>query len=179
MERRSVGGRGKRIAGAAAVAAYIAAIALANVLVTKYGYAALPFTAFAIIPFDMTARNVLHELWREKWLVPKMAALIFCGASVSFVLGGASLPVCVASFAAFATAGAVDSVVYQLLFDRTPLVKMNASNGAAAITDSIVFPLVAFGSLALPIMVAQAGMKFLGGCLWSLAARHLVARAAA
>jgi hypothetical protein len=178
MERRSVGGRGKRIAGAAAVLAYIAAIALANWLVTKYGHAALPFTAFAIIPFDMTARNVLHELWRGNWLVPKMGLLILCGAAISFVLGGSSLAVCVASFSAFATAGAVDSVVYQLLFDRKPLVKMNASNGAAALTDSVIFPLVAFGELALPIMVAQAGMKFVGGCVWSLAAKHLVVRAA-
>jgi len=178
MERRSIRGWRKRSACAAAVAAYIAAIGFANVLVTRYGHAALPFTAFAIIPFDMTARNVLHELWRGPWLIPKMGSLILCGASVSFLLGGASLPVCVASFLAFATSGAVDSLVYQVLFDRTPLVKMNASNGAAAVTDSIVFPVVAFGSLSLPIMAAQASMKFVGGFVWSLAARRLVARAA-
>ncbi|HSG62297.1 MAG TPA: hypothetical protein VLA24_12785, partial [Pseudomonadales bacterium] len=114
MERRGVRGRGKRIASAAAVAAYITAIALANWLVTKYGHAALPFTAFAIIPFDMTARNVLHELWRGQWLVPKMGLLILCGAAMSLVLGGSSLLVCAASFVAFVTAGAVDSMVYQL-----------------------------------------------------------------
>lgn len=158
--------------------AYVGAIALANWLVTKYGHAALPFTAFAIIPFDMTARNVLHELWRGNWLVPKMGLLILFGAVISFVLGGSSLAVSVASFLAFATSGAVDSLVYQLLFNRKPLVKMNASNGAAALTDSVIFPLVAFGELALPIMIAQAGMKFVGGGVWSLAAKHLVVRAA-
>lgn len=178
MERRGFGGRGKRLACLAAVAAYIAAISLANWLVTKYGHSALPFTAFAIIPFDMTARNVLHELWRGDWLLAKMTLLILCGASASFLLGGSSLSVCTASFLAFAIAGAVDSAVYQLLFDRNPLIKMNASNAAAAIADSVVFPLVAFGIIVVPVMLAQAAMKFVGGFAWSFAARHLIVRAA-
>jgi len=161
-----------------AIVSYMIAIAIANVLVTTYGHNALPFTAFVIIPFDMTARNVLHEVWRGNYLILKMGSLIVCGSVVSYLLGGASASVAVASCCSFFLAGIADSIVYQVLFDTKPMTKMNTSNGVAAIVDSIAFPLIAFGSLSLPIMVAQATMKFVGGFLWSIWAKRLVQKVA-
>lgn len=144
--------------------------------ITRYGPIALPFTGAVLIPLDMTARNVLHELWRGGYLFVKMGVLIAAGATVSFATGGSSQAVSVASFVAFASAGAADSVTYQWLVSRPAMVKMNASNAVASVVDSVLFPLIAFGYISLPIMAAQATLKFTGGLVWSLAGRHLVAR---
>jgi hypothetical protein len=146
----------------------------ANLAISTYGAAMLPVTAFLLIPFDMTARNVLHELWRRDWLIAKMGFLIFAGASLSYFLGGADASVCVASFVAFLAAGGTDSIIYQLLFDRPAMVKMNTSNAGAAIVDSIVFPLVAFGTIGIGIMLAQSSLKFLGGLAFSFISKSLV-----
>lgn len=174
MERGGFRGWRKWSLGTAAVVSYLTAIIIANTLVTTYGPAALPLTATAIIPFDMTARNMLHELWNGAGITIKMGLLILLGSVASFLSGGASAAVCLASCVSFAAAGLVDATTYQILFSRPMLIKMNASNAAAAIIDSVVFPLVAFGSLGVGIMLVQSIMKFTGGFVWSLVAAPFI-----
>lgn len=168
LQRRGIRRWRKRFICVTAITGYLLAISSANILVSVYGINILPFTALVLIPFDMTARNVLHEIWSGQLLVLKMGLLVFIGSLLSFATGGSDLAICVASFISFASAALVDSVIYQSLIQKMPMIKMNTSNGAAAITDSIVFPLIAFGFISIPIMVAQSIMKFTGGFIWSL-----------
>jgi len=149
-------------------ASYLAAIVAANGLVSAYGQAALPFTAFVLIPFDLVARDVLHEQWRGRNLWAKMAILVLSGSLISFVTTIATIQVAAASSLAFLCAGVADVVIYHLLDRHSRFIKMNGSNSIAAIVDSVVFPLVAFGSIIFTLSAAQALSKFIGGFIWTL-----------
>ena len=139
---------------------YIAAIVAANFLVATFGQAALPFTAFALIPFDLVTRDVLHQRWEGNRLWTRMAALILCGAVLSASL---NVAVAVASFVAFASSGLVNAGVYAGLRGSSRFRRMNVSNALAAITDSIVFPAIAFSAIDWRLSVAQSLSKFIGG----------------
>lgn len=155
------------------VGLFIGALVVANLLVTRFGPWALPITAFFMIGLDMTIRDALHEAWHGQQLLLRMGLLIALGAAVSFALNRASFSIGLASFSAFATAGIVDVLVYSWLFKRPWMVKVNASNAAAALTDSLVFTLVAFGTF-MPLLVAtQWAIKLSGGFMWSLVLARL------
>lgn len=139
---------------------YLLAIVTANWAVSVYGQTALPVTAVLLIPFDLVTRDVLHEHWHGRHLWPKMATLIFTGSALSAAL---SLPVAVASFAAFAAAGFSNAVVYRVLWSRSRMVRMNGSNAVAAIVDSLTFPSIAFSVVDYGLCAAQATSKFAGG----------------
>ena len=142
------------------VVLYLAAIVVANAVVSAYGQRALPFTAVCLIPFDLITRDVLHERWRRSALWPKMAALIATGSALSACL---NVQVAVASFVAFAAAGFANAFGYWLMDNAPRFVKMNGSNACAAVVDSIVFPTLAFAHVDGGLVVAQAVSKFLGG----------------
>ncbi len=103
-----------------------------------------------------------------------MAALIASGSLLSYLLNARAGPVALASFLAFASAGAVDAAVYHRLRERGRLVRVNGSNVGSALVDSMVF----VGLLALwtgmPWAVAglliagQCVAKIVGGFLWSI-----------
>ncbi|HEY9282329.1 MAG TPA: VUT family protein [Pyrinomonadaceae bacterium] len=139
----------------------------ANLVVAAFGPAALPVTAFLLIPFDLCARDLLHERWGGRRLRLKMGALISTGSLLSYVVQPGSGRVAVASALAFGTAAVIDTAVYHLARRRSRLVRMNLSNACAAIIDSAVFPVVAFGSTTLALSGSQAGAKFFGGLFWS------------
>ena len=141
----------------------------ANLLVARYGQAALPFTAFVLIPFDLVTRDVLHEHWRGRLLWVRMAMLIGTGSVLTAFLSRKSEQVALASFLAFAASGIVNAAVYHLLDRWARLMKMNVSNLFAAIADSVIFPFVAFTSVSVWLCVAQASAKFVGGVVWSVA----------
>lgn len=151
---------------AALVALYLAAIVAANLAVTHFGPHALALTAFVLIPFDLVVRDVLHERWSHGRLWPKMAALILAGSALSWTINASAGPIALASLCAFGVAGVVDATVYAALrFPR--FYRMNASNAASALTDSLIFPAVAFGVFELGLTMQQAGAKFIGGAVWS------------
>jgi len=149
-----------------AVAAYLAAACAANVAVTLFGYAALPFTAAALIPFDMTARDVLHDRWHGNWLWLRMAALVASGSTLAWMLCNGSPAVCLASAVSFCVAGTVDTVAYALLSNVPKWQRMNVSNVASSIADSVCFPLVAFGAVSLTLASTQVVLKVAGGAAW-------------
>lgn len=149
-----------------AISCYLLAACAANTLVTIFGPLALPFTGFFLIPFDLTARDYLHERWQGNWLFMRMAALVLSGSLLAWLFGGGSREVCIASGASFLLSGAADSIVYFLLKYRSIWVKMNASNLASSVVDSIAFPLIAFGGISLGIMSSQVILKVAGGLLW-------------
>lgn len=146
---------------------YVCANLFANVAVSLYGQAALVWTAFILIPFDLASRDVLHEEWSGKSLWPKMGALILLAAVLTYVTNTNAARIAIASASAFAIAATVDALIYHAMRARKPIVKMNASNAFGAVSDSIVFPLIAFGALDPKLSAGQAALKFLGGAFWA------------
>jgi hypothetical protein len=158
----------RRLTTPALVAVYLAAITLANLLVSWLGPAVAPVNAFLLIGLDLTTRDALHDAWRGKHLWPRMLALITAGGLLSLLLGGAA-QIALASCAAFILAGCADAAAYAALGDRARLVRVNGSNVAGAAVDSLAFPLLAFGlPLLWGVVVAQLVAKVAGGLVWSL-----------
>lgn len=147
---------------------YLAAIVIANVSVATFGaWVSIP-NALIFISLDLTSRDSLHELWHGKHLWLKMALLIGVGSLLSALLNVNATRIALASCAAFAAAGAVDTLVYSLLGKRSKLVKMNGSNLFSGAVDSFVFPALAFGfPLLWPVMLGEFAAKVFGGAAWS------------
>lgn len=159
---------------------YLVAIIAANLAVAHFGPWALPVTAWVLIPFDLCSRDILHERWHAKgWgLAWRMALLIFSGSALSVLLNLGALRVAIASFCAFALAGTVDTIVCHIMYKYGRFVRMNTSNVFSAITDSVVFPAVAFSMFSLSLSATQAGAKFVGGIFWTLVLSYIMRRIA-
>lgn len=166
----------RRIGSSAAVVLFLSAIVAANLAVATYGQAALVITAWIVIPFDMLTRDLLHERWRNDRLALRMGALVLLGGAITILLSSSTWRVAVGSCLAFALAMGVNSIVFERLIERTRFRRMTASNAAAAIVDSIAFPLIAFGTLDPVLSLAQASSKTLGGVAWTAAALYLLPR---
>lgn len=151
------------------IALYLSAIVLANLSVAAFGPSVTVLNAFLFIALDLTARDKLHDAWEGRGLWWKMTALIASGSVLSWLLNRNAGTIAIASFVAFACANVADALTYQLLHDRARLVKINGSNVVSAATDSIVFPLLAFGWPPLWwIVLGQFIAKTCGGFIWSL-----------
>ena len=146
---------------------FLSAIVCANLAVTFIGISALPYTAFILIPFDLIVRDVLHDEWEGSWLYPKMGLLILSGGLISYLLNADSANIALASVIAFTFAGMVDTFVYHIFRGTHRVFKMNTSNFFSSITDSILFPLIAFGVVNNQIALSQSSAKFFGGMIWS------------
>jgi uncharacterized PurR-regulated membrane protein YhhQ (DUF165 family) len=150
---------------------YLAAVATANLLVSRFGPAVTPLNALLLIGLDLVARDRLHEQWRGRALWPRMIALIIAGGLLSLLLGGSSR-IAWASCGAFVLAGSADTLVYRALTRRPWIVRSNGSNLIAAVVDSLAFPLLAFGWPPLWLaMLGQFGAKAVGGMLWAVLLR--------
>lgn len=149
------------------VALYLSAIVAANLLVARFGPSVTIFTAFLFIGLDLTSRDGLHEAWGNNGLWWKMMLLIGTGSLISYALNSAAGQIALASFVAFAAAGVTDTIVYQALHKRAWMVKVNGSNVASAMVDSIVFPTLAFGAFLPLIVLGNFAAKVGGGFMWA------------
>lgn len=147
---------------------YLAAIVLANLSVATFGPSVTIINAFWLIGLDLTLRDRLHERWQDDGLRWKMAGLIAIGGAISWLLNRDAGQIALASTVAFTVSAALDATVFQLLTGRPRMVRVNGSNVAGAIADSILFPTLAFGSLLPAIVIGQLAAKVAGGFLWSL-----------
>lgn len=148
---------------------YLAAIIAANLLVVQFGPSVAVINAFLFIGLDLTTRDHLHEAWHRRGLVWKMALLIATGSLLSWFLNRDAGRIALASFTAFACAGAADAITYSLLGDKARLLKINGSNVVSAGVDSVIFPALAFGfPLLWGVMLGQFVAKVAGGFVWSL-----------
>lgn len=146
---------------------YLAAIVLANLLISYYGPAVSVFNAFLLIGLDLSTRDRLHELWQGRLLWPRMLLLIGAGGLVSLLLGGSGR-IALASCAAFVLASLADALVFRALIHKPWLCRANGSNLLAAAIDSLCFPLIAFGwPLLWDIVLGQLVAKIAGGALWA------------
>lgn len=150
---------------------YLIAIVAANLLVAQFGAWITILNAFVFIGLDITTRDYLHEAWRKRlWL--KMGLLIASGSVLSWLLNKDAGRIALASFLAFAASGVVDAVTYQILHKRQFLIKCNGSNIFSSLTDSILFPTIAFGSFIPLVILGQFAAKVGGGFVWSLILRR-------
>lgn len=146
---------------------YLGAIVAANLSAAQFGPNATIINAFLFIGLDLTSRDALHERWHRQNLYPKMFALIAVGSLLSWVLNRDAGAIAIASLIAFAAAGLVDLVAYQWLRSRhSRWTTVNGSNVVSALTDSIVFPTLAFGGFLPWITLGQWAAKVGGGLVW-------------
>lgn len=163
-----------RLAVPALVAAYLAAIAVANLLLAVYGPPAAVINAFALVALDLVARDRLHAAWEGRGLWPRMLALIAAGGLLSYALSWLTpappdvvARIALASCAAFAAAGVADALAFQRLRRASWLARSNGSNVAGAVVDSAVFG--ALVGLPWIVVALQALAKVAGGALWAWA----------
>lgn len=162
------------------IALYLAAIVAANLLVAAFGPDVAVINAFLFIGLDITARDGLHEAWKNEGLWWKMLLLIAAGSILSALLSINAAGIALASFLSFAGAGIADTIVYHFLRDRARLLKINGSNIVSAAVDSILFPALAFGfPLRIDVMIGQFVAKVVGGFFWSIILRALEPRSGA
>lgn len=157
---------------------YLAAIILANLTVAAFGPPATIPVAFVLIAFDLTTRDELHRRWEHDGLFPKMLLLIAAGGLLSYVASPASGTIALASCVAFLASSAVDATAYHLLRSRPWWQRVNGSNVFGALTDSLVFPYLAFGGWLWPIVAGQFAAKVAGGAMWAAVLRRWQAREA-
>lgn len=150
-----------------AIAAYAAAMILANLSVAAFGPWVSPINAFVLIGLDLALRDWLHVRLR----VWQMGALIASTGALTYLLNPAAGQIALASSVAFTAAALVDWGVFM----RVPgswLKRSNTSNVAGAAVDSLVFPTLAFGALMPQIVLAQFAAKVAGGAVWALLLRR-------
>lgn len=148
---------------------YIGAIVAANWLITRYGQIAVPFVAFSLIPFDLVTRDLLQDRWQTtKRLGLRMALLIFIGGLISWLTGTGSPRVNLASYLAFTCAACIDTITYQSMIKYGRIFRVNGATLIAAVTDSVIFVLIAFAAVNWKLVGLQIAMKVTGGFCWSL-----------
>jgi hypothetical protein len=148
-------------------AIYIAALVAANLLVAWLGPWFSLVNAFVLIGLDLSLRDKLHDLWEGDKLAIKMGGLIATASIISYAINPATGMIAFASLAAFSLSMVADSLAYQYLKGKDWMVRVNGSNTAGALVDSIVFPTIAFGGLMLEIVALQFIAKVSGGYIWS------------
>ncbi|VWD24060.1 hypothetical protein BLA50215_04150 [Burkholderia lata] len=146
---------------------YIGAVAVANLMVAHFGPAATPIIAFFLIGLDLAIRDRLHLDWRGRALWSRMFALIAAAGVVSYALNPAAKEIALASLVAFGSAAVASAIVFQLARRFPILARANGANVAGAAVDSIIFPLIAFGTVFPTIAALQFVAKVAGGALWS------------
>ena len=153
-----------------AIALYVLAMTIANLLVSKLGPSFMPVIAFLLIGLDLALRDFLHEKMRPF----QMLLMISAGGVITYVLNPAAGIIAVASASAFMAAALTDWAVFSKMtgswFKRS-----NASNVAGAAVDSLVFPTIAFGALMPQIVLMQFIAKVAGGAVWAWVINRRVA----
>jgi uncharacterized PurR-regulated membrane protein YhhQ (DUF165 family) len=152
------------------ISSYLLAIVVANLSVTHFGEWALPFTAFLLIPFDLVARDVLHERWlvKNKFnMYASLFGLVLCGGIISFIINRESQQIAIASSITFLAVGAINTTFYQLLIKVKRIHRMNISNTVSSFADSLLFPLIAFNIIDLNLFLSQSSSKIIGGVFWA------------
>lgn len=126
--------------------AYLSTVIVANWAVTTYGVVPVGFGLMApagvyVVGIAFTLRDLLHETG-GRWLVLGAIAI---GAVLSVLVATPALAL--ASGVAFTVSELADLLVYEPLRRRGWLAAVAASNAAGLVVDSIVFLVIAFGSL--------------------------------
>lgn len=145
---------------------YLISIVLGNLIVYHLGRWGVLITSFVFIPFDFVIRCYIHEVFRGRRLYTVLFSVISLGAICTYIINVGAGSVALGSVLGFTVAGIVGSIVYQVLIHKKAFYKVNGSDIAALIADSVVFQIVAFGSLVWAVTTGQIVVKILGGLMW-------------
>lgn len=152
---------------------YLIAIVVANIAIFIIGPSATFFVALLLIGLNITARDKLHEEWKNNGLIWKMLLLFLSGSIITILINFGAIRIAIASSVAFAISATLDTLIYHLLINKPYFTKVNGSNIGSAISDSLIFPIIAFPQMPLLqilllISIPQAIAKMIGGFIWSL-----------
>jgi uncharacterized PurR-regulated membrane protein YhhQ (DUF165 family) len=142
---------------------YPFALIAANLLVNEFGPWISPINSFLLIGLDLSLRDWLHLRMSRK----AMFMLILFSAITSYFINPSSMMIAIASSTSFLISGLVDYYVFTKAKGKW-IVRSNKSNFFGAITDSVLFPTIAFGVLMPEIIVLQSLSKITGGFVFSL-----------
>lgn len=146
-----------------AILAYAVAMTCANLTVFAFGPWVSPINAFFLIGLDLTLRDHLH-IRLKPW---QMLGLIAATGLLTLLLNPAAGKIAIASSVAFTAAALVDWAAFLGLRNRPWLQRVNGSNAAGALVDSLVFPTLAFGAFMPHIVALQFAAKVFGGAAWA------------
>jgi len=165
--------------------AYLAAVVAANLAMTAVAGAPLStflavdvLVCFSLIAVDLVVRDALHERWEGRSLWPRMAALIGAGGLLSGAADGAAGRIAVAASPASGASGLAAAAVWALARQRPRLERVLRSNLAGALTDSLVWPTVALGSIVPLVTASEFAAKVLGGAVWAFVLTRTIWREA-
>lgn len=148
------------------ISIYLLAFVLANYLVIWFGQYGLIFTALFLIPFDFVMRCVFHETYKGLKLFLYLSSLVVSASVITYLINQDNFSIALASCLGFAAAQLFASIFYQITIKKSYFIKVNGSDLVGIVIDSIIFQLIAFGSINTIISVSQILMKFIGGLFW-------------
>lgn len=158
-----------------AITAYVACIPLANWAITEFGIVPIGFGLMApagvfAAGLAFGARDLVQRVAGKVWALTAIAV----GVLLSLLVASPALAL--ASAAAFAVSELLDMAVFTPLQGRSLAGAVILSNTVGAIADSVIFLLLAFGSLAfLPGQVVGKVLMVLPALAVVLAVRHRAA----
>ena len=144
-----------------AIFIYGAALLLANLSAATFGPWVTPVNAFVLIGLDLALRDLLHA--RLRWW--QMVCVIVGTAGLSWLISQDAGRIAIAGAVAFGLSGAVDWILFARAKGSWEH-RAHISNTAGAAVDSLVFPLIAFGTLMPFIVFGQFAAKTVGAALW-------------
>lgn len=150
---------------------YILVIILANLSTTYFGIWITPFNAFFLIGVELVLRDVMHESLSKS----SMLSIVVIAGVISFIINAESKNIAIASFVAIVVSCFVDYYVYSKTKGKWTK-RSNTSNFFSGFTDSLIFPLIAFGFFNPYIFTLQWLAKFVGGFIWTLLLSNLMSK---
>lgn len=142
---------------------YILSVVFANLSASHFGIWVTPINAFFLIGLEITVRDLLHE--RITHL--KLIGIVLVAGVLSYLINIDAQNIAIASFIAVTVSCLLDYFVFKKV-KGSWLKKSNSSNVVSSMSDSLIFPTVAFGSFNVGVVLLQFFLKLLGGFLWSL-----------
>ena len=150
---------------------YVLVIVTANLSTTYFGLWVTPLNAFVLIGVELVLRDVMHESLSK---IRMLSIVVFAGI-ISFLINADSKNIAIASFVAIVVSCFVDYYVYHKT-KGTWIKRSNTSNFFSGFTDSLIFPLIAFGVFNPYVFVLQWLAKFVGGFIWTLLLNNLMSK---
>ena len=142
---------------------YILSVVLANLSASHFGIWVTPINAFFLIGLEITVRDLLHE--RITHL--KLLGIVLVAGTTSYLINVDTQNIAIASFIAVTVSCLLDYFVFKKV-KGSWLKKSNSSNVVSSLSDSLIFPAVAFGSFNTGVVLMQFILKLFGGFIWSL-----------
>ena len=142
---------------------YLTAVVAANLSATYFGIWATPFNAMFLIGLEITSRDYLHT----KLTHVELITVVLLAGVLSFLLNTKALNIAIGSSVAIVVSCFIDYFVFNKT-KGTWFKKSNVSNVFSATSDSLIFPLIAFGVFNIWVVLLHIIMKVFGGFFWSL-----------